>query len=176
MAEKRWRRSGCVLKLMLTSCMSMKRMDTRFPLPCADSVGRFPIPRRWRGSAPAAPLGIATLGCLLWGASSAGAGVVLVEKGQPRATIVVATDASDQAREAARLLQDYVARLSWARLEICAESAAASGAQVLVGRTRRGSELGVDLPPRFTNAMNEEEYVLKTAGNALIVAGNEHPF
>jgi hypothetical protein len=34
----------------------------------------------------------------------------------------------------------------------------------------------VDLPPRFTNAMNEEEYVLKTAGNALIVAGNEHPF
>jgi hypothetical protein len=102
--------------------------------------------------------------------------VVLVEKGQPRATIVVATDASDQAREAAKLLQDYVARLSGARLEICAESAAASGAQVLVGRTRRGSELGVDLPPRFTNAMNEEEYVLKTAGNALIVAGNEHPF
>ena len=92
---------------------------------------------------------------------SAGAGVLLVEKGQPRAVIVVASGASEQAREAARLLQDYLARISGARLEIRDEAAPVAGAQILAlvdslpdglpepsrldldqnGRTARGEEL-----------------------------------
>ncbi len=107
---------------------------------------------------------------------SANAGVTLVEKGQPQAVIVVAADASDQAREAAKLLQDYLARISGARLEIRVEASAMSGPQILVGHSRRAAELGVNLLPRFTNAMNEEEYVIKTVGNTLILAGNEHAF
>jgi hypothetical protein len=103
------------------------------------------------------------------------AGLVLVEKGQPRAAIVVAVGASEQAREAANLLQDYLARISGARLQILDETAAVSGPQILVGRSRRAAELGVDLPPRRTSMMNEEEYVIKTVGNSLILEGNEHP-
>lgn len=131
-----------------------------------------PIPRRRSGAC----WWIAAL-CLLTGAAPlAKAGVLLVEKGQPRATIVVATDASDQAREAAKLLQDYLARISGAHLEIRDETAAATGAQILIGRSRRARELGVDVPSRFTNAMNEEQYVIKAVGDSLVLAGNEHPF
>ena len=104
------------------------------------------------------------------------AGVLLVEKGQPRAVIVLATGASDQAHEAAKLLQDYLARISGARLEIRDETAPVAGPRILVGRSRRASELGADIPTRFTNAMNEEEYIIRTVGNTLILAGNEHAF
>ena len=120
-------------------------------------------------------LAVLALAGAAWAVPGMKAGVMLVEKGQPRAVIVVTQDASDQAREAAKLLQDYVARISGARLEIRDEASAGSGPQVLVGRTKRASALGVDVPPRFTTAMNEEEYVIKTVGNALILAGNEHP-
>jgi hypothetical protein len=67
-------------------------------------------------------------------------------------------------------------RLSGARLEIHDESATVTGPQILIGRSERASELGVVVPPRLTHAMNEEEYRLKTVGNALILAGNENPF
>jgi hypothetical protein len=109
-------------------------------------------------------------------APSARAGVLLVEKGKPRAVIVVASGASDQAREAARLLQEYLTRISGAHLEIRDEAAPVAGPQILIGRSKRASELGVDVPPRLTREMNEEEYVIRTVGNALILAGNEHSF
>lgn len=63
-------------------------------------------------------LAVLALAGAAWAVPGMKAGVMLVEKGQPRAVIVVTQDASDQAREAAKLLQDYVARISGARLEI----------------------------------------------------------
>ncbi len=120
---------------------------------------------------------VPALGCgLLLLAQWAGASVLLVEKGQPRAVIVVASGASEQAREAAELLQDYLARISGARLQIRDEGTPVGESQILVGRSPRATDLGVDLPPRLTREMNEEEYVIKTVGNTLILAGNEHPF
>ena len=119
---------------------------------------------------------LATISLVLTTALSVQAGVLLVEKGQPKAVIVLARNPSDQASEAAKLLQDYLARLSGARLEIQDESAPVTGPQILIGRSERATELGVVVTPRLTHAMNEEEYRLKTVGNALILAGNENPF
>jgi hypothetical protein len=107
---------------------------------------------------------------------SAQAGVLLVEKGQPRAVIVMATGASDQAREAAKLVQEYLARISGARLEIRDEAVPVVGSQILVGRSESARRLGVDVSSRVTTAMNEEEYTIRTVGNTLILAGNEHSF
>jgi len=123
---------------------------------------------------PMTRLVVATWCGLLALAQSAGAGVLLVEKGQPRAVIVVASGASEQAREAAGLLQAYLSRISGAQLEIRDDTAPVAGAQILVGRSRRASELGVDVPARLTRAMNEEEYFIKAVGQTLILAGNEH--
>jgi predicted amidohydrolase len=119
---------------------------------------------------------IAALSFVMASPQTGAEGVRLVEKGTARAVIIVAADASDQARDAAKLLQDYVARISGARLEIRSENEPVAGPQILVGRTRKARDFGIDLAPRFTRGMNEEEYIIKTQGDALILAGNEHPF
>src|ERR1041385_7982098 len=102
-------------------------------------------------------------------AGSASAALVLVEKTQPRSVIVIANDASDQTREAAKLLQDYIGRISGARLEIQEEREAATGTQILVGRSQRAKALGVEIRSRLTSHMNEEEYIIKTVGNSVVL-------
>ncbi len=101
------------------------------------------------------------------------AGIVLVESGQPKATIVVAEDASGQAKEAARVLQEYLQIISGARLEIKDERAAVAGSRILVGRSKAVADLGVLVPSGSTYQMDEEGFVSKTVGGELILAGNE---
>ncbi len=99
--------------------------------------------------------------------------LVLIDKGNPQATIVIAADASEQTRHAAEQLQHYVERIWRARLEIQSEETAASGAKVLVGPSRAVRELEVEVPSGFTNQLNEEGFVIRTTGTNLILAGNE---
>ncbi len=159
---------------MLATCENMNRTNGRSSLRAAS--GKFPVRCQLRRLKHIARRLVAALCVALPVAASAKAGVLLVEKGQPRAVIVVATGASDQVREAARLLQEYLARISGARLEIRDEAAPVAGSQILMGRSEQTRRLGADVPPRITHAMNEEEYIIKTVGNTLILAGNEHPF
>jgi len=108
-------------------------------------------------------------------AGAAHGAVTLVENGRPAAVIVVGADASDQAREAAGVLQEYIERMSGARLEIQPESVAA-GARIVVGGKLAEGLVGVEGLTGLTPAMNEERFVLKTVGNDMVLAGNEHPF
>ena len=112
----------------------------------------------------------------LLGALNATAGVILVEKGQPKAVIVVPAQAPDQVREAATLLQDYLQRISGAKLDIRDDAVPVSGPCIAVGNGPTARRVGVDIPPRFTNAMNEEEYRIRVTGDTVVLAGNEHPF
>lgn len=50
---------------------------------------------------------------------------------------VFATNASPQAQEAARLLQDYIDRISGAQLELREESAAVVDPKISIGQTQR---------------------------------------
>jgi len=98
---------------------------------------------------------------------------VLVKNGKPIATIVVAARPSDQAMEAARALQTYIERISGARLEIRTEKDAVSGTRILIGPSQAVKNLSIAVPSGFTNEMNEEGFVIKTVGDALVLAGNE---
>ncbi|MFV2070623.1 MAG: hypothetical protein ACC645_26950 [Pirellulales bacterium] len=119
-------------------------------------------------------LPLAVLALAAFGTSDpVAAGIVLVESGQPQATIVVAEDASDQAKEAARVLQEYLQKISGARLEIENELAAVAGSRILVGRSKAVADLGVRVPSGSTYQMDEEGFVSKTVGGELILAGNE---
>lgn len=60
-----------------------------------------------------------------------------MENGQPRATIVVATNARPQVQKAARLLQDYIAPMSGAQLELREETAVVVGPKIFIGQTQR---------------------------------------
>ena len=101
------------------------------------------------------------------------ADVTLVDKGAPRATIVLAPEASDQAREAADLLRSYVKRISGGTLHVAETDDPVDSARILVGHSKSIAGLGIDVPSGYTNDVNEEGYVIKTVGNDLILAGNE---
>jgi len=59
--------------------------------------------------------------------------ITLVSEGQPVATIVTADQPSDAAREGARMLQDYLRRISGAELAVAGASQAPDGPRILVG-------------------------------------------
>jgi len=61
--------------------------------------------------------------------------VVLVEEGQPRATIVVPAEASPTVRRAADEVRGYLEQMSGARLPIAAEGDAVAGMRIDVGLT-----------------------------------------
>jgi hypothetical protein len=110
--------------------------------------------------------------CLLM-LTSAAAEVLLVEGGLPRATIVVGAEATDQAHEAAAYLQEYIEKVSGARLPILPESTPVAGARILVGRSEAARSLGIALPGGHTHQMNEEAFVVRTVGSDLVLLGNE---
>ena len=99
--------------------------------------------------------------------------MVLVEQRKPQARIVVANSPSEQAQEAASILQNYIEKISNARIEIGSESEDVSGNIILVGHSQRVKDLSVTVPSGFTFQLNEEGFVIKTVENSLILAGNE---
>jgi len=108
---------------------------------------------------------------------NASADLVIVENGQPRATIVVATNEAKAASAAAEI-QKYVEKISGAKLPVVKEGEPASSpVTILVGHTGAATKLGVKIPAGYDRTIrsdfNEEEgFVLLTKGNNIIVAGN----
>jgi hypothetical protein len=115
----------------------------------------------------------AMIGALLLLVTTSAHALVLVDNGQPKATIVVAATPSGTAMEAATDLQTYIQRISGAVLPIKNEKEAVSGTRILVGQSDAVKELGVKVPSGFTYQMNEEGFVIKTVGDNLVLAGNE---
>jgi len=118
---------------------------------------------------------VLTLGLAVLGAQTveATAELTLVKNGKAAATIVVAERPSEQAREAAQLLQTYLERIGGATLDIRTEKEVRAGNRVLVGHSQAVRALGVKVPSGFTNEMNEEGFVIRTVGDTLVLAGNE---
>ncbi len=107
-------------------------------------------------------------------APASAAPLVLVERGQARATLVVGTDPSEQAQGAAQELQSYLQRITGAQLPIAARPG--SGANVLIGQAAArdaAARLGLPLPTGQTYLFNDEGYVIASDGETLILAGNE---
>jgi hypothetical protein len=119
---------------------------------------------------------IGMLGNLLTLGSGAAAELVIVQDGQPRATIVVAKDAAEpiqkKLRTAAEELQTYVQKMSGAKLPIVDDSQNPAGALILVGRSRLSDSLGVAIPAGVTPARRDEGFVIVCRGDRLLLAGN----
>ena len=125
------------------------------------------------------------------------AALTLVKDGTPNAVIIVAPEplpspasADPKAKpapveqskwlRAAEVIQTYVAKMSGAQLPILVEGTPIAGkpaVQILVGPTAAAKKLGKRVPGGFNSTVRpdifeEEGYVLKSADDALIVAGN----
>lgn len=98
--------------------------------------------------------------------------VTLVEDGQPRATVVIAADAAEKVHHAAAELQEYVGRMSGARLPLATDADEVTGALVLVGPSALTEAMDLEIPAGVTNARREEGFVIECRPGRLVLAGN----
>ncbi|MBN1418905.1 MAG: DUF4838 domain-containing protein [Planctomycetes bacterium] len=117
-------------------------------------------------------MGIAGI-ALLAAARIPAAELIIVEDGAPRATIVIAKDAGEKAKRAAAELATYIEKISDAKLAIATDDAPPAGPLVLVGASALAKDAGIPIPSGVTNARREEGFVIATAGDRLVLAGNE---
>ena len=68
--------------------------------------------------------------------SAIGSELVLVKNGRPTATIVTSSSPTKNARTAANELQEYIEKISGAKLPIAGDSTSLSGCLVLVGPSK----------------------------------------
>ncbi|MBM3500818.1 MAG: hypothetical protein FJX74_19330, partial [Armatimonadetes bacterium] len=124
----------------------------------------------------------ACLGCVTWAtvvvpamlpSSVRAASMVVVQEGQPVATIVTAEDPGPKVAAAAEELRTYLERMSGARLLVVTDAESPAGALILVGKSRLTQRLAVPIPSGLTNARREEGYVVVCRGDRLVLAGND---
>lgn len=99
--------------------------------------------------------------------------LVLVENGQPRATIVLSVQANEKVKLAAEELQTYIEKISGAKLPIATDAEAPRGPLILVGKSRLTDAMKVSIPSGLTNARREEGFLIERKGDRLILAGND---
>lgn len=91
--------------------------------------------------------------------------VTLVVGGKPTSHIVIAANATPGEKTAAGILQDYLMRISGARVPVIADSAPVSGTEVCIGSTNRF---------RAGQVLGPQEFSLKSSGPRLqISAGTD---
>jgi len=118
---------------------------------------------------------ILLLAIAITGARAAG-GFTLVEDGRPTCAIIIAEQASENARVAAEELQRYVQKISGAKLPIYPDSHQIVHPKplILVGRSRQTDAIaGLNIPDGVTNALREEGYIIKSTPDTLVAAGND---
>ncbi len=113
---------------------------------------------------------------LLLARSSAAGEMVVVQNGQPRATIIVAKDVAEPAKgklqTAAEELQAYVQKMCGAKLPIVDDGQDVEGPVILVGRSRLSDALGVPVPAGGPDR-RDEGFVIVCRGDRLLLAGND---
>lgn len=114
----------------------------------------------------------AALACLA--TASGAAQFDIAKNGKPTCSIVIAEKPSYNAKAAAEELQQYVEKISGARLEIKTDSESISGPKILVGRSKLTDSIaGLKIPDGITIDLKEEGYVIRCAGDTLVLAGND---
>jgi len=108
---------------------------------------------------------------ILFSLSYAGADVTIVRDGKAQAVIVTAEKPSVSADLAAKELQKFIELMSGAKLTIQTDATPPTGPALLVGRSKLTT--GVEIPSGTDRDFTREGFVVKTRGNAIILAGNE---
>ena len=111
---------------------------------------------------------------LLTPGSAAALGLVLVNGGQPAATIVIAKGAVENVHSAATELQACIQGMTGASLPITTDDHKVEGTLVLVGRSLLTDQLpDLRIPTGRTKDLREEGFVVRTVGDRLVLAGND---
>lgn len=107
---------------------------------------------------------------VLWLSPDGTADVTLANRGRSDYRIVVSPQAPPSEQYAARELQHYLHRLAGVHLPIVRDSDKPRSREILVGASSRLEPLGIRLNEA---ALGTDGFVLRTAGNRLVVAGGK---
>lgn len=95
--------------------------------------------------------------------------LTLVKDGAPASVIVVAKDAPASALFAVQELQYHMKKMSGADIPVVTDDQAVDAASlVLIGRSALTDKLGIDY-----SAIAPEGYIIKSAGNSLVILGDD---
>ena len=97
-----------------------------------------------------------------------GAKLLLVEDGNPVATIVIAKEANRSAQFAAAELQHHVEKITGAKLPITADEDKIKGTRILVGESNATQELGLR-----NKDFKHQEYLIRFLPDTLILMGRD---
>lgn len=109
--------------------------------------------------------------------SPAIAGIVIIDKGEPKAILLTSDQPSESAQRAATDLQHHLKLISGATLVMLKESDPAArghkGPRILVGRSKAVDELDIKVPSGNDRDGTREAFILRTKGKNIVVIGNE---
>ncbi|MGI5819637.1 MAG: DUF4838 domain-containing protein [Armatimonadota bacterium] len=111
---------------------------------------------------------VVTVVCLMLVAGVGCSEMTLVSEGQAVATIVTADRPSGAARDGARMLQDYLRRISGAELAVVGASRAPDGARILVGSSPLTEAHGY-----VDDELALEQAIVRVHGDDLVVIGDD---
>jgi hypothetical protein len=112
--------------------------------------------------------------------------LTIVDSGQPRATIVVSAEnaaavidgdtnnvAAVKVAIAVKDLQEYIEKMSGAKLDVASEEDNPEGSLILVGKSKLTDAKRIDVPSGLTHERREEGFVIECKDDYLALAGND---
>ena len=112
--------------------------------------------------------------CLLLGWGQTYADLVLIEDGQPRSTVVVGSQRSEKEHLAATELQNYLTKITGAKVPRARDTNVVAGPRILVGRSAASDRLSLEVAVARTEAhlrTGDGDTQEADAGGALRFAG-----
>jgi hypothetical protein len=95
-----------------------------------------------------------------------GQDIALVEAGRAKARIVIPKKPTEVEEKAASVLQDYMRKISGAKLRIVKDRRKEKGNEILIGGVNRTAVAGINI-----DELHQDGFVIRSAGNQLVIAG-----
>src|SRR5208282_3841785 len=136
------------------------------------SLGNNTNRRQFLKSAVLSGVGMATGGIRVQAASTDGSRktLVLTKQGKSTYSILISEAAPPSEQRAAGELQRFIEEMTGAQLPIITDAVEPGGDLVLVGDSNQVRKLGLNIP---FDTLGAEGFVLRTAGEHLVIAGGK---
>ena len=94
--------------------------------------------------------------------------ITLIKNGKSPYSIVMPANATLAEIQAAKVLQDYLFRITGVNLPVIADNEKSTAAEILIGRVNRPGQDQIDY-----SALKQDGLLIKTDGNKLILTGGD---
>jgi len=98
--------------------------------------------------------------------NSHGQDITLIKKGRAKSRIVIPGKSTELEQKAASVMQDYIHRISGAKMKIVTDGIKTKGNEILIGKVNRDALVNLDF-----DILEEDGFIIRTTEKQLIIAG-----